>query len=301
MDQVFHHVGKMAYDAPLIELNSLFPPENARVLLKLETFGPTGTVKDRVVDFMLDAAFHLGLISSQTKIVEASAGGEGLALAAAAARRGLPLTLFAPEGSYDNSLDLLRDFGATLEFTPKSKGMTGAMLSAAIAARDPSTWTPGIFDNPANPGAHEATTGPEIWRATRGRIDAFVAGIGSGGTFTGTSRYLIRRAPSIELVAVEPQECAVLSGGAPSRHGIVGLGAGFIPKVFDRTLPYRTEMVATEEAARWTRLVAQKEGLAVGISTGANLAVAARLARQRENKGKTIVTIAFSLRSSSIR
>ena len=283
-----------AFHTPMIELNKLFPGDGARVLLKLETQGPTGSVKDRVVKLMVDAAINLGLVGARTRIVEATAGAEAFALASVAASLDLPLTIFAPEGSFSSHLETLKLFGASVEFTSKSRGMTGALNAAKAAASDPDAWSPRIFENPANPGGHEATTGPEVWRGANDAVDAFVAGVGSGGTFVGVSRYLRRRSPEIELIAVEPKESPVLSGGAPGVHGIVGLGAGFVPKIFDRSLPTRIETVDTEEAARWVEKLAQTEGLAVGLSTGANLAVAARYAARRENKGKTLVTVAFS-------
>ena len=283
-----------AFNTPTLELGKLFPADGARVLLKLETQGPTGSVKDRVVKLMIDAAINLGQVGARTRIVEATAGAEALALASVAAALDLPLTIFAPEGSFPDRLETLKLFGATVEFTPKSRGMTGALGAAKTAASEPGAWSPRIFENPANPGGHEATTGPEIWRDADGAVDAFVAGVGSGGTFVGVSRFLRRRAPDVELIAVEPKESPVLSGGAPGPHGIVGLGAGFVPKIFDRSLPSQIETVETEEAARWVEKLARTEGLAVGLSTGANLAVAARYAARRENKGKTLVTVAFS-------
>jgi cysteine synthase A len=269
-------------------------------LLKLETRGPTGCVKDRVVKLMVDAALNLGQIGARTRIVEATAGAEAFALASVAASLDLPLTIFAPEGSFADRVETLRLYGAEIEFTPKSRGMTGALNAAKTAASEPDAWSPRIFENPANPGCHEATTGPEIWRDLAGNVDAFVAGVGSGGTFVGASRYLRRHNPAVELVAVEPQESPVLSGGAPGVHGIAGLGAGFVPKIFDRSLPTRIETVSTDEASLWVEKLARTEGLAVGLSTGANLAVAARYASRRENKGKTIVTVAFSVRFDNL-
>ncbi len=291
---VLPNAGATARFSPIIELARLFPPEGARVLLKLETNGPTGSVKDRAVRSMLDSAQALGALSSGTRIVEATGGAEGLALASAAAMRGIPLTLFAPEGSYVNRIQTLQALGAVIEFTPKSKGVSGALRAVKALANAPEFWSPNLFENPANPGAHEATTGPEIWNASQGRVDAFVAGVGSGGTFMGVSRYLRRRNPSIELIAVEPKESPVLSGGKPAAHGVVGLGCGFVPPIFDRNLPNAIETVSTEEAAFWTRKLAQTEGLSVGISTGANLAVVARYASRRENNNKTVATVAFS-------
>ena len=287
-------VGLTSYRSPIVELRRLFPPEQAKVLLQLETAGPTGGSKDRVVCFMLDAAIELGLVASNSRIVEASSGAAGFALAAATAMRGLRLTLFAPEGSHADRLETFRALGTKLEFTPKRKGMSGALREAQKAASEPNVWSPNLFDNPANPGAHEVTTGPEIWNATQGRIDTFVAGVGSGGTFTGIGRYLRRRRSGIELVAVEPKECAILSGGKPGAHGIVGLGPGFVSNVFDRNLPTNIETVTTEEAALWSRKLAETEGLVCGISTGANLAAVSRIVAKRENREKTIVSIAFS-------
>lgn len=289
-----------ALHTPMVELKKLFPADGARVLLKLETQGPTGSVKDRVVKLMIDAAINLGLVGARTRIVEATAGAEALALASVAAALDLPLTIFAPEGSFPDRLETLKLFGATVEFTPKSRGMAGALSAAKTAASDPDAWSPRIFENPANPGGHEATTGPEIWRDLAGNVDAFVAGVGSGGTFVGVSRFLRRRARNVELIAVEPKESPVLSGGAPGAHGIAGLGAGFVPKIFDRSLPARIETVSTDEASLWVEKLVRTEGLAVGLSTGANLAVAARYASRRENKGKTIVTVAFSVRFDNL-
>lgn len=289
-----------AFNTPMVELGKLFPVDGARVLLKLETRGPTGCVKDRVVKLMVDAALNLGQIGARTRIVEATAGAEAFALASVAASLDLPLTIFAPEGSFADRVETLRLYGAEIEFTPKSRGMTGALNAAKTAASEPDAWSPRIFENPANPGCHEATTGPEIWRDLAGNVDAFVAGVGSGGTFVGVSRYLRRHNPAVELVAVEPQESPVLSGGAPGVHGIAGLGAGFVPKIFDRSLPVRIETVSTEEAALWVEKLARTEGLAVGLSTGANLAVAARYASRRDNKGKTLVTVAFSDRFGNL-
>ncbi len=242
---------------------------------------------------MIDAAENVGRLTPSTKIFEATSGGEGLALAFVAAARGLDLTLVAPDVLSEERIRTLTTLGAKLILTPKKLGMSGALKTVADAARsDANVWVPNLFENPANVAIHEATTGPELWRDAGKRFDVFVAGVGSGGTFVGVSRYLRRKNPAIQTVAVEPIESPVLSGGRPGAHGIVGIGAGFVPKIFDFRVVSAVETVSTEEAADWTRRLARVEGIFAGISTGANLAAVARLAERRENVGKTFATVA---------
>lgn len=242
---------------------------------------------------MVDAAENVGLLTPSTKIFEATSGGEGLALAFVAAARGLDLTLVAPDVLSEERIRTLTTLGAKLILTPKKLGMSGALKTVADAARsDADVWVPNLFENPANVAIHEATTGPELWRSTGGRLDVFVAGVGSGGTFVGVSRYLRCKNSAIQTVAVEPIESPVLSGGRPGAHGIVGIGAGFVPKIFDFRVVSAVETVSTEEAADWARRLARVEGIFAGISTGANLAAVARLAERRENVGKTFATVA---------
>ncbi len=281
------------FGTPTVRLRRLFAPLGVDVLLKLESANFPSGLKDRAARAMVDAAENVGLLTPSTKIFEATSGGEGLALAFVAAARGLDLTLVAPDVLSEERIRTLTTLGAKLILTPKKLGMTGALKAVADAARsDANVWVPNLFENPANVAIHEATTGPELWRSTGGRLDLFVAGVGSGGTFIGVSRYLRRKNPAIQTVAVEPVESPVLSGGRPGPHGIIGIGAGFVPKIFDFRVVSAVETVSTEEAADWTRRLARVEGIFAGISTGANLAAVARLAERRENAGKTFATVA---------
>jgi len=281
------------FGTPTVRLRRLFAPLGVDVLLKLESANFPSGLKDRAARAMVDAAENVGLLTPSTKIFEATSGGEGLALAFVAAARGLDLTLVAPDVLSEERIRTLTTLGAKLILTPKKLGMSGALKTVADAARsDADVWVPNLFENPANVAIHEATTGPELWRSTGGRLDVFVAGVGSGGTFIGVSRYLRRKKSAIQTVAVEPVESPVLSGGRPGPHGIIGIGAGFVPKIFDFRVVSAVETVSTEEAADWTRRLARVEGIFAGISTGANLAAVARLAERRENAGKTFATVA---------
>ncbi|MBR2004601.1 MAG: pyridoxal-phosphate dependent enzyme [Thermoguttaceae bacterium] len=281
------------FGTPTVRLRRLFAPLGVDVLLKLESANFPSGLKDRAARAMVDAAENVGLLTPSTKIFEATSGGEGLALAFVAAARGLDLTLVAPDVLSEERIRTLTTLGAKLILTPKKLGMTGALKAVADAARsDANVWVPNLFENPANVAIHEATTGPELWRSTGGRLDVFVAGVGSGGTFVGVSRYLRRKNSAIQTVAVEPVESPVLSGGRPGPHGIIGIGAGFVPKIFDFRVVSAVETVSTEEAADWARRLARVEGIFAGISTGANLAAVARLAERRENAGKTFATVA---------
>ena len=281
------------FGSPTVRLRRLFAPLGVDVLLKLESANFPSGLKDRAARAMIDAAENVGLLTASTKIFEATSGGEGLALAFVAAARGLDLTLVAPDVLSEERIRTLTTLGAKLILTPKKLGMSGALKTVADAARsDDNVWVPNLFENPANVAIHEATTGPELWRDAGARLDVFVAGVGSGGTFVGVSRYLRRKNPTLRTIAVEPVESPVLSGGRPGAHGIVGIGAGFVPKIFDFRVASAVETVSTEEAADWARRLARVEGIFAGISTGANLAAVARLAERRENFGKTFATVA---------
>jgi cysteine synthase A len=281
------------FGTPTVRLRRLFAPLGVDALLKLESASFPSGLKDRAARAMIDAAENVGLLTPSTKIFEATSGGEGLALAFVAAARGLDLTLVAPDALSEERIRTLTTLGAKLILTPTKLGMSGALKTVADAARsDANVWVPNLFENPANVAIHEATTGPELWRDAGGRLDVFVAGVGSGGTFVGVSRFLRRKNPAIQTVAVEPVESPVLSGGRPGAHGIVGIGAGFVPKIFDFRVASGIEAVSTEEAADWARRLARVEGIFAGISTGANLAAVARLAERRENFGKTFATVA---------
>lgn len=274
------------------ELDRLF--SSTQTLLYSVATGATGSVKDRVVRAMFDSAEALGLLTGKTKIVEPTSGAEGIALASEAARRGFNLTIVAPEFIDKKNLELLKKLGAKVELTPAKLGMSGAVKAAQkIRSDEPDIWSPDIFENPANPTIHETTTAPNVWKATGENLDAFVCAAGSGGTFMGVARFLQRKNPKIQRLVVEPKESPILSGGKPGKHEIVGIGAGFVPKIFDPSLPSGVITVSAEEAREWSERLAKTEGILAGISTGANLAAVAKIANLPEYRGKTIATIAF--------
>jgi cysteine synthase A len=265
------------------------------VLLKLEFFNPFSSVKDRIGRAMIEAAEKAGIVSAETEIIEPTSGNTGIALAFVAAAKGYRLTLTMPESMSLERRALLRALGANLVLTPAKDGMKGAIAKAQeLAAATPHSWIPQQFENPANPAVHERTTGKEIWEDTAGRVDVVVAGVGTGGTITGVTRYLRAMNPHVRAYAVEPADSPVISGGKPGPHKIQGIGAGFIPKNLDTSLLTGVETVTNEEAFTWARRLASEEGILGGISTGANLAAAARLAARAENRGKVIVTVAAS-------
>lgn len=278
-----------------MNLTRIIPSGGARVLLKLEYFNPLSSIKDRVARAMIQSAKKRGILTPEMKIVEATCGCMGISLAYTAAALGYRLALVMPDTVSPERQKFLKMLGAEIILTPGQAGMNGAVRRVhELEKTESDIWVPQQFDNPANSSIHETTTGPEIWEQTGGRIDMFLCGIGTGGTFTGVSRFLRARNPSIYTIAIEPTTCSVLSGGKPGPHGIPGIGPGFISKILDLNLISSIETITTEEAYYWARRIAREEGLLVGISTGANLAVAARMAARRENVGKTIVTIAFS-------
>ncbi|MBX3435223.1 MAG: cysteine synthase A [Pirellulales bacterium] len=280
---------------PLVGLKRVILENHARVLVKCEFLNPLSSVKDRIGRAMIEAAEQSGVLAPDVHIIEPTSGNTGIALAFAAASKGYRLTLVIPESMSHERRALLRALGADFVLTPAREGMTGAMRRAeALVKSTPQSWMPRQFDNPANPQIHSLTTGPEIWIDARGEIDIVVAGVGTGGTITGVGRFLRKKDRPVRLVAVEPAESPVISGGAVGPHGIQGIGAGFVPQNLDMTLIDDVESVETEEAFRWARRLAIEEGLLGGISTGANVAVAARLAARPENRGKTIVTFASS-------
>lgn len=283
------------FDTPLVRLNRLVPREHAAVLLKLEFFNPLSSVKDRIGRAMIEAAEHARVLRKDTHIIEPTSGNTGIALAFIAAAKGYQLTLVMPESMSLERRALLEALGARLVLTPAQAGMRGAVARAQELAADcPTSWMPQQFENPTNPAIHETTTGPEIWTATGGRVDIFAAGVGTGGTLTGVTRFLRRRRADIQAIAIEPSESPVISGGSPGPHPIQGIGPGFVPKNLDTSLLSGIEQVTSEEAFHWARRLAREEGILGGISSGANVAVAARLAARPENRGKTIVTIAAS-------
>ena len=277
-----------------MELTALERRENlsARLLAKLEFFNPAGSAKDRVALNMILDAEQRGLLKPGSVIIEPTSGNTGIGLAAVAAGRGYRTVIVMPDSMSAERQKLMTAYGAELVLTPGALGMTGAIEKAeALAASIPGSFIPAQFDNPANPEAHYRTTGPEIWRDTDGKVDIFVAGVGTGGTITGTGRYLKEQDPRVQVVAVEPAGSALLSGGKAGPHGLQGIGANFIPKVLDTAIYDRVIPVTEEEAYTAGRLLGRTEGILAGISSGAALHGALQLARFPENAGKTIVVL----------
>ncbi len=294
MSNIYTAADQLIGHTPLLELTHIEKRESleARILAKLEAFNPGGSVKDRVAKAMLDNAEAKGQLKPGAVIIEPTSGNTGIGLASVAAARGYRVIIVMPETMSVERRLLMKAFGAELVLTEGSKGMSGAIARAnELAAEIPGSFIPGQFDNPANPAAHEATTGPEIWADTDGKVDIFVAGIGTGGTITGVGRFLKSQNPDIQIVGVEPATSAVLSGKNPGPHGLQGLGAGFVPAVLDTSI-YDEIMPVTDDAAYSAgRRLGREEGVLAGISSGAALWAAVQLARRPENKGKTIVTL----------
>ena len=265
---------------------------NAVLLAKLESFNPAGSVKDRVAKAMLDDAEAKGLIGPGGTIIEPTSGNTGIGLASVAAARGYRVIIVMPDTMSVERRQLMMAYGAELVLTPGARGMTGAIEKAKeLAHETPGSFIPGQFENPANPDAHYRTTGPEIWQDTDGKIDLFVAGVGTGGTITGVSRYLKEQNPAIHVAAVEPADSPVLSGGKAGPHKLQGIGAGFVPDALDQNAYDEVLTVTTEQAFEASRALGRAEGVLAGISSGAALAGAIRLAKLPENAGKTIVTL----------
>lgn len=283
------------FDTPLVKLNRLVPHNNATVYLKLEFFNPYSSVKDRIGRAMIASAEKAGILTHQTKIIEPTSGNTGIALAFVAAAKGYDLTLTMPESMSIERRGMLRALGAKLVLTPAKDGMKGAIAKAQeLVAVTPDSWMPQQFENPANPEIHERTTGKEIWDDTGGKVDILVAGVGTGGTITGITRYIRAKNRGFRAIAVEPADSPVISGGKPGPHKIQGIGAGFIPKNLDTSLLSSVETVSNEDAFTFARRLAAEEGILAGISTGANVAAAVRLAAKPENHGRVIVTVAAS-------
>jgi len=282
------------YNTPLIRLRRV-APEGAKVFVKCEFFNPMASVKDRLGRAMIEAAERDGTINKDTHIVEPTSGNTGIALAFICAAKGYKVTLIMPESMSLERRALLLALGAELVLTPAAGGMKDAIAKGAeIVASGDNAWMPQQFENPANPQVHYDTTGPEIWADTNGEVDIFVAGVGTGGTISGTGKFLKEKKASVQVVAVEPVDSPVIGGGAPGPHKIQGIGAGFIPKNLDVDLLDSVETVTNEESFGMSRSVTVKEGIFGGISTGANIQAALNLAAKPENAGKTIVTVAPS-------
>lgn len=294
-ERVYDSIADTCFNTPMVRLRRVVPGDHATVLLKLEYFNPMSSVKDRIAAAMIGAAEQEGRINHDTHIIEPTSGNTGIALAFVCADRGYRLTLTMPESMSLERRALLKALGANLVLTPAAEGMPGAIRKAQeLVEKDQSSWMPQQFDNPANPAIHEKTTGPEIWADTGGAIDMMVTGVGTGGTITGVTRFIRPHKNDFQAIAVEPASSPVISGGRPSPHKIQGIGAGFIPRNLDTTLLNGVETVTNEDAFAMTRRLAREEGIFAGISTGANVTAAARVAARPENKGKSIVTVACS-------
>jgi len=294
MERICTSITQLIGNTPLLELTALERREKlaARLLAKLEFFNPAGSAKDRVALNMILDAEQRGLLKPGSVIIEPTSGNTGIGLAAVAAGRGYRTVIVMPDSMSAERQKLMSAYGAELVLTPGALGMTGAIEKAEeLAASIPGSFIPAQFDNPANPEAHYRTTGPEIWRDTEGKVDIFVAGVGTGGTVTGTGRYLKERKPEIQIVAVEPAGSPLLSGGKAGPHGLQGIGANFIPKVLDTAIYDRVIPVTEEEAYAAGRLLGRTEGILAGISSGAALHGALQLAKLPENAGKTVVVL----------
>ncbi len=294
--KTYSDVTKAIGDTPMIQINRLAPAGGATIFAKCEFFQPLNSVKDRIGVAMIEAGERDGKITKDTHIVEPTSGNTGIALAFVCAAKGYKLTLTMPESMSVERRALLRAMGANLVLTPAADGMKGAINRASeLVSSTPGAYMPQQFENPANPAIHEATTGPEIWEDSGHKIDAIVAGVGTGGTITGVARFLKRLNPDFKAIAVEPKHSAVISGGSPGKHRIQGIGAGFVPKNLDTSIVDDVIQVDDEDAFEWGRNLAKMEGIVGGISSGANMWAAAQLAARPEMKGKRIVTIMCSL------
>ena len=293
-EKIYTSVEELIGKTPLMEIRNIEREEGleARVLVKLEYLNPAGSVKDRIARNMIQAAEEKGLLKPGATIIEPTSGNTGIGLAAIAASKGYRLILTMPETMSVERRNILKAYGAEIALTEGARGMTGAIEKAEELAKEISgSFLTRKFENPANPEAHRKTTGPEIWQDTDGKVDILVAGVGTGGTITGTGEYLKSQNPQVKVVAVEPSDSPVLSGGAPGPHKLQGIGAGFVPKALNTQVYDEILTLGSEESFAAAKLLAHKEGILVGISSGAALHGAMELARRPENKGKTIVVI----------
>ena len=296
MANIYTSIDQLIGHTPLLELSHIEKEEGlkARVLVKLEYFNPAGSVKDRIAKAMLDDAEAAGKIRPHDgyTLIEPTSGNTGVGLASVAAARGYQLIITMPETMSVERRQLMQAYGAKLVLTPGSEGMKGAIAKAKeLAETTPKSFIPGQFTNPSNPAAHEKTTGPEIWEDADGKVDVFVAGVGTGGTVTGVGHYLKQQNPDVRVVAVEPKSSPVLSEGHAGAHKIQGIGAGFVPDVLDTKVYDEVVTVSNEDAFATGRAVGHKEGVLVGISSGAAVWAAVQLAKRPENEGKTIVAL----------
>lgn len=291
---VFSSVLDMVGGTPLLEAGNLEREFGlkAKILMKLEYLNPAGSVKDRIARAMILDAREKGLLKEGATLIEPTSGNTGIGLASMAASLGYRLILTMPETMSVERRNILKAYGAEIVLTDGARGMTGAIEKAKELAQEiPDSFIPGQFENPVNPKAHIETTGPEIWEDTKGKVDIFVAGVGTGGTITGVGTYLKEKNPNVKIVAMEPSDSPVLSGGKPGPHKLQGIGAGFIPETLDTEIYDEILTIGSEEAFSGARQIAQKEGVLVGISSGAAFAAAVKLAKRPENEGKTIVVL----------
>ena len=294
MSKIYTSADQLIGKTPLLELTHIEKEEGleAKILVKLEYFNPAGSVKDRIAKAMIDDAEASGKLKPGSVIIEPTSGNTGIGLASVAAARGYRIIIVMPETMSVERRQLMKAYGAELVLTEGAKGMKGAIAKAEELAKEtPNSFIPGQFVNPANPAAHKATTGPGIWEDTDGKVDIFVAGVGTGGTITGTGEYLKSQNPNVKVVAVEPASSPVLSKGTAGSHKIQGIGAGFVPDVLDTKVYDEIITVENDDAFATGKKIGKKEGVLVGISSGAAVWAAIELAKRPENKGKTIVAL----------